>query len=82
MFVYVIKTRYLDEPANVVGEEFVMDDPLRQFVPFVLVATVDADAPFTILLHLSVSLYMQKQGERTWYLLCSRSVMTSIARVR
>lgn len=52
MLVYVIKARYLNEPANVVREELVVDDPFRQFIPFVFVATVDADAPFTILTQL------------------------------
>ena len=49
MLVHVIEARYLDQPADVVRVELVVDDPLRKLVPFVEFPAVDADPPFTIL---------------------------------
>jgi hypothetical protein len=30
---HVVETRDLDQPANIVGEELILDDPLRELVP-------------------------------------------------
>lgn len=31
---YLVQTRYLDEPSNIVGNEVVPDHPFSEFVPF------------------------------------------------
>lgn len=61
-------------------EELVVDDPFGKLVPFFLGASIDADAPFAVL---SPSLSINAEpnpSERTWYLLCSKSVISSIER--
>lgn len=49
LLVYIIQPRYLNQPANIMGEELVGDDPLGELVPLLPRATVYADTPFTIL---------------------------------
>ena len=49
LLVHVIEARYLDQPADVVRVELVVDYPLRKLVPFVEFPAIDADPPFTIL---------------------------------
>ena len=48
-FVHVVQSRDLYEPANVVGEEFVVYDPSRKLVPLVFPPSIDAQTPFTVL---------------------------------
>ena len=48
-FVNVVEPRDLDEPANIVGVELVVDDPAREFVPLVWRASIYTDAPFAVL---------------------------------
>lgn len=45
----VVETWDLNQPSNVMREEFIVDDPFGQLVPFCDAAAVDADAPFAVL---------------------------------
>lgn len=77
VFVHVVQPRDLDEPSYIVREQLVAYNPTGKLVPLVGIAPVDAHAPFRILQRVSTS-----HGKHcicdTWYLLCSRSVMTSV----
>lgn len=55
LFEEVVQSRNLDEPADVVREDLVVDDPFCELIPFIHVPTVDADAPFAVLVHPSES---------------------------
>lgn len=41
----VKESRHLDEPANVIGKEFVVHDPGSELVPFIERSAIDGDAP-------------------------------------
>ena len=49
MLVDVIETRDLDEPADIVGIELVVDDPPSQLVPLIALPAIDADPPLAVL---------------------------------
>ena len=45
----VVESRYLDDPADVVGVHLVIDGPLGQLVPLVGLAPVDGEAQLRVL---------------------------------
>jgi hypothetical protein len=49
-FVDVVKSRNLNEPANIVRVQLVLYNPFSELVPLSWRATIDANAPFTVLL--------------------------------
>lgn len=51
LFVHVVESGYLDEPANIVRVQLVINDPFGQLVPFVERSAIYADSPFTVLHH-------------------------------
>jgi len=78
LLVDAVQARYLDQPSNVVAEEFVVDNPFGKLVPLGGRAAIDADSPFAVLANVNIwaSAKMFKES-LTWYLLCSKSVITS-----
>jgi hypothetical protein len=55
LLVDIVQPGDLNQPTNVVREQLVVDDPLREFVPLVIFTTVDTNAPFAILWATSVA---------------------------
>ena len=50
-FIYFVDARHLNQPANVVRINLVIDDPFGQFIPFVGGTPIDANSPFNVLQH-------------------------------
>ena len=48
----VVKSRDLDQPADIVRKYLILDYPFCKFVPFIDVTTVNADPPFAVLPHM------------------------------
>jgi hypothetical protein len=49
LLVYLVQSRNLNEPANVVREQIIVDDPFRKLVPLIHGSAVNTDTPFAVL---------------------------------